>query len=310
MHERLEQLIREKLACDISDVDIVEVGGGTNKCFSVSRADRQYFIRLPETSTSACGMRRDIEAAVIKALSAIGVCPETLYFSDVDGAMITVKIDGRKLSQGEFSSRATIRAVVQTLKKIHNLTTVPYTFYPYQHIRDRVDMSRRRNSPLPPYLDNLMDKLAAIEKKDRATHRAVPGLCHNDLIVENFIFSDAVRILDWEFAGMGDIFYDLATMSMYFPKRKRRYVLKCYFGQSPPQHEDHLNDMIFVACLWNAMWAVMMEAEGENGAYYRRLANGFFESIRERGLLESCLSKIQIPRVLRKIRRILSPSSH
>ena len=38
--------------------------------------------------------------------------------------------------------------------------------------------------------------------------------CHNDLLTANFLDDGTrLRILDWEYAGMGDRFFDLANFS-------------------------------------------------------------------------------------------------
>ena len=39
--------------------------------------------------------------------------------------------------------------------------------------------------------------------------------CHNDLLTANFIDDGTrIRIVDWEYAGMGDVFFDLANFSV------------------------------------------------------------------------------------------------
>ena len=39
--------------------------------------------------------------------------------------------------------------------------------------------------------------------------------CHNDLLNANFIDDGArIRIVDWEYAGMGDPFFDLGNFSI------------------------------------------------------------------------------------------------
>ena len=305
-HAQMEQLIRDQLGFDPAGAEVVEIVGGTNQCFSVSRGDAQYFVRLPGASGSILGIRRDVEIAALKAASSIGVCAEPIYFSEADGTMITTKIEGRQLSQREFSSRSTIRNVVQTVKRFHGITEVQHAFSPYRQIRDRICIAKQKNVPLPDYLDDLMARLDEIEKRNAVNPQKFIGLCHNDLIVENLIFSDSVRIVDWEFAGMGDVFYDLATLSLYLSARKRKYMLKCYFGSHSRQYGERLNDMLFVARFWNAMWAVMLDDGTEKANSYRHMAAVFFESIRRKSFLERCLNKSQVPRALRKIRRLLA----
>ena len=47
--------------------------------------------------------------------------------------------------------------------------------------------------------------------RDRSPERP----CHNDLLNANFIDDGRrIRIVDWEYAGMGDVFFDLANFSV------------------------------------------------------------------------------------------------
>ena len=40
--------------------------------------------------------------------------------------------------------------------------------------------------------------------------------CHNDLLTANFLDDgERLRILDWEYAGMGDRFFDLANFASH-----------------------------------------------------------------------------------------------
>jgi len=43
-----------------------------------------------------------------------------------------------------------------------------------------------------------------------------PRPCHDDLLNLNFLDAHGeIRILDWEYAGMGDIFFDLANFASH-----------------------------------------------------------------------------------------------
>ena len=49
--------------------------------------------------------------------------------------------------------------------------------------------------------------------------------CHNDLLTANFLDDGSrLRILDWEYAGMGDRFFDLGNFSTNndFDRPRRR----------------------------------------------------------------------------------------
>jgi thiamine kinase-like enzyme len=60
----------------------------------------------------------------------------------------------------------------------------------------------------------------------------------------NYLYCDAgpvIKILDWEFAGLGDIYYDLATLVYThdsdgpIPPYLEEVMLSCYFAQVTQQ---------------------------------------------------------------------------
>jgi thiamine kinase-like enzyme len=88
------------------------------------------------------------------------------------------------------------------------------------------------------------------------------AFCHNDLLNENFLFDDHIRILDWEYAAMGDPFFDLANFSMsnglLAPADER--LLTHYFGYCDAQLTAVLNVMKLVSEFREAMWGVVQIA--------------------------------------------------
>jgi aminoglycoside phosphotransferase (APT) family kinase protein len=56
------------------------------------------------------------------------------------------------------------------------------------------------------------------------------ALCHNDLNVKNILFGRHVKFIDWEYAGMGDRYFDLATVCEAF-SLDERYFLRNYGGK-------------------------------------------------------------------------------
>ena len=62
----------------------------------------------------------------------------------------------------------------------------------------------------------------------------LPVPCHNDLLTANFIHDgERVRIVDWEYAGMGDRYFDLGNLSVNngFAEADDERLLAAYFGE-------------------------------------------------------------------------------
>ena len=58
--------------------------------------------------------------------------------------------------------------------------------------------------------------------------------CHNDLLPANFLRDgDALAIIDWEYAGMNDRYFDLGNLAVNneLGRRRRAALLEAYFGE-------------------------------------------------------------------------------
>jgi thiamine kinase-like enzyme len=81
-----------------------------------------------------------------------------------------------------------------------------------------------------------------------------------------------VRFLDWEFAGMGDLYFDLATLAYAFDSvhtlspELQEYVLACYFGDVTPHHWRRFRGMLFMLMLFSAMWGLVQDGMLRAGA--------------------------------------------
>ena len=66
---------------------------------------------------------------------------------------------------------------------------------------------------------------------------STPLPCHNDLLNANFIDDgERLRIVDWEYAGMGDPFFDLGNFSINheLPPEADEALLRAYDGEVRP----------------------------------------------------------------------------
>src|SRR5207245_2168492 len=91
----------------------------------------------------------------------------------------------------------------------------------------------------------------------RGSQPLVP--CHNDLLNANFLDDGEIRIVDWEYAGMGDRFFDLANFSVNheFNIEDDRRLLGAYFGEVREADLAALRLMRFMSDFREAMWGVL-----------------------------------------------------
>ncbi len=191
MFPRTSELIGEPLG-EPEPLD----GGITNRNFRVRTGSGDYVIRLFGKDTSQLGIDRRAEQAASEAAAAVGVGAEVIAF--LDDAAITRFIDGRPIPPEEL--RASPGGVAAALRAVHAGGTLPAEFNAFRIVEDY----RERAGGAPDAFGEALERAREIEAAlTGPEHEPVP--CHNDLLNANLIDDgERVRIVDWEYAGMGD----------------------------------------------------------------------------------------------------------
>ena len=111
----------------------------------------------------------------------------------------------------------------------------------------------------------------------------VPVPCHNDYQNLNFLDADGeIRIVDREYAGMGDRFFDLANFSINhdFDDEANAALLKAYFGELRDEDTRALRLMRFMSDFREAMWGVVQQGVSELDVDYVAWAAQHFDRMR------------------------------
>lgn len=234
-------------------------GGMTNANFLVDFGDEKVVVRIPGHETSLLGINRIHEAAANTLAASIGVAPEVLNESALQDYLVTRFLEGRPVLPAELAAEPMLGEVATTLHRVHDAGTIPAFFNPFDVVRDYHELAVNRAIVEPfdfPRAFNIMEQVF-----EARTFRPV-AFCHNDLLNENFLFDDHIRILDWEYAAMGDPFFDLANFSINHELLKPAddQLLTHYFGYCDAQLTGVLNVMKLVSELREAMWGVVQLA--------------------------------------------------
>ncbi|MEV6406514.1 phosphotransferase [Streptomyces bobili] len=218
-------------------------------------------------SATRLGVNYPDEAAVARAAATIGIAPEVLYCDPSIGLIVTPWVEPLPPQQrGGLGSPGTMKRLVEVLHRMHGLTDVPgRPGAIYDRIRHLVGQSRDMGLSLPPGVGDALLRLDDFEAHRAAQAGAPPGLNHNDLWENNILDSgDQLFLVDWEFAGLGDGLYDLATISMAgaFDADLDRRLLGEY-GSDARQDLVELQSMKWVVRFFEATWSLVMH--GLNG---------------------------------------------
>ena len=104
--------------------------------------------------------------------------------------------------------------------------------------------------------------------------------CHDDLLNANFLRDgDHVWIVDYEYAGMGDVFFDLGNLAVNngLDDDARERLLEHYFlGDVRDRHRARLALMRLMSDFREAMWGVVQQAHLRVRRRLRRLRGSPF----------------------------------
>jgi thiamine kinase-like enzyme len=238
-------------------------GGITNRNFLVTGAPdgSKFVLRLAGNDTHLLGISREVEHAATVAAAGVGVGPEVIAFVRPEGYLVTRFIEGRPIPEAEMRAPERLRAVGDTLRRIHDGPAIPGLFVPFRIVEAYRALALSRGVVIPPEYD-LAQSIA--RRVELAFLSAPVELrpCHNDLLNANFIDDGArIRIVDWEYAGMGDPFFDLGNFSINHELEPEAdaVLLEAYAGEVRPAALARITLMRVVSDFREAMWGVLQQ---------------------------------------------------
>lgn len=187
----------------IKSVSQLENQGYCNINHIVKTSSNTYLLREFQLE-----LDRKFEFNVQKKAHSKGLAPNPLLLDLKENLMIT------EFSAGEHKftlKKKELRELALTLRKLHK---IKIRKKPHNHKKDFKYKHKRANSTLL--------KLQKY-KKDLV-------LSHHDLNPKNILFSKKITLIDWEFAGINDRYFDLATVCVEFKlnRKMEQYFLQYY----------------------------------------------------------------------------------
>ena len=258
---------------------ILDLSGGiTNRNYKVEVGGAAYVVRMGGQNTSLLGIDRVTEHAASLRAAEIGVGPEVEAFSESEGWLVTRFIEGRPVPPEEIRRPDGIRRMAAVLRKIHGAAVIPGRFDAHAVVDQYRIEALAHGVSVPP------EFVAAHEVSERI--RAVRGPlalvpCHNDLLNANFLDDGEIRIVDWEYAGMGDRFFDLANLSVNheFGLDEDRMLVAVYFGDEKAADLAALRLMRFMSDFREAMWGVLQSGISELDFDFKGYAAKHFQRL-------------------------------
>lgn len=265
----------------------VLAGGITNQNYKVViAASETYVLRIGGANAELLGVNRQIEYEANLAAARIGIAPEVVYLIEPEQYLVTRFVEGQPIMLEEIGQPEMIRRIIEALKQIHALPSVACEFNPFRFVENSTRIVKDYPVPFPDNFDWIMACAQKIENT-LGLHPSTLRLCHNDLLNANFLISSKdgkLAILDWEYAAMGDPFFDLAnfTANNEFSDGQARTALAAYFGDVRPQDFAHLKLMQIMSDFREAMWGMVQLGVSKLDFDFRAYSDKHFDRLSAR----------------------------
>ena len=242
---------------------VAPLGGGiTNHNFVVTVDGSRYVVRVPGERTELLGIDRRNEAEAATRAAALGIAPQVLGELPGVGTLITEMVPGVHHEGTAFTAR--LADVAEALRTFHGSGPLRGAF-PIHRVVEWHARDAAAHGIVAPVA---YGELHLVSRRIEAAFAAAPSPavpCHNDLLPGNLLFDDvtgALRLLDFEYAGMNDVFFDLGNLSvnLALDPAGDEALLRHYFGEVTPARQARLQLMKVMSEFREGMWAVVQQA--------------------------------------------------
>ena len=264
---------------------VVQLEGGiTNRNFRVNFGGTDYVVRLPGKRTQLLGIDREAECIANKAAAELGIAPRVAALLKEPSCLVTAFVSGREMQADELREPEAIAEVAHDLRSLHDSgTELPTDFDSFRLVEQYAETGRANGSEPPDGYDDALQAAHVIEKavRDQPGHEPVPA--HNDLLPANFLRDgDRMQLIDWEYAGMGDRWFDLGNFAVNneLDDDQEAQLLEAYFGEPPDERRRATLKLFrFMSDFREAMWGVVQAGVSELEFDFREYTKKHFDRL-------------------------------
>ena len=259
-------------------------GGLTNLVYKIQHpsTDQALIVRLPGKGTEEY-IDRKVEAHNARMASRAGVSAEVLHTNTETGLMISKCIPGiTTMTSDQFAARqgSPARAGL-ALSKLHTSGVVfEFRFELFAMIDEYLGILAGKDISMPDGYNDIVQQAQPV-KAALLKQPVALAPCHCDPLCENFLDDGEVMwIVDWEYSGMNDPYWDLGDLSVEggFSTEQELEMMRAYC-QGEPHPSEIARVIIYKAMcdlLWT-LWGLIQHADGNPAEDFWAYATGRFD---------------------------------
>ena len=258
-------------------------GGYSNHTYKVTADGKNYVLRVNGGQNSFLKLSRAGEISALQQAS--GCAPKVYGDENFEEYLVTEFCPGHLVTREEAHTPEIILEYTGLLKRIHSIQGVSRECSPFYLIRSYMEGAAHHKVVIPDGFMEYFKKADEIERQSASTSQYTKRYCHNDIYNINTLNDNGtLTAIDWELSGVGDIFFDLATISYsnnYSPEEDG-LLLQGYFGTIEPEHRIYLHSMKYMNMLRDITWGLLHSAINQSAVNHNFDNYGFAVGMFER----------------------------
>jgi thiamine kinase len=183
-------------------------GSLSNFAWQVSLPGQDRFVRYARAGNELLGADLRAEGEILHLVAAAGIAPPVVRCDPPARLLVTQWIASAQVDLSAEGRDRTLQQVAATLRRLHQLTPPPG-----MRVVDFAVQARQLEAALPAAAARPALAACAAEVLSHLGPGQVQALCHHDVHAQNMVLDPAARLwlVDWEYAGLGDPLFDLAS---------------------------------------------------------------------------------------------------
>ncbi len=253
--------VRESLASiagwDFANAEFTKLPGGvTNQTWLVESTSASCVVRLNSTHAGIIDFDRKCELLAHGNAAEIDIAPEIIHYDLENGVLVTEYLPGRMWDEQDLVSTRNIEAVARLLRHVHSLPVCGTTL-------DLVSTARQYERHLQKREGLHAFASRCVEIVEKLSVEGARVCCHNDIVAANVIGDDTPKLIDWEYAGDNDPFFDLASLIGYhgLPPKTVETLLSAYTGRDAAADRDALDTQIRIYDAIQWLWLAVRQLD-------------------------------------------------
>ena len=234
-------------------------GGITNQNHRVTVDGASFVVRSTGQNTHLLGIDRHHEEQAARQAAALGVGPEVIAFIEPGGALVTRFLEGASPCAAELRAEPLLSQVATILRIVHGGPALDGVFDWHRVPQDYAATARSHGVAVPSSHDRAM--VIGNHIRDALAASPEPRCpCHNDLLAANFLHTpEGLRLIDWEYAGMNDAYFDLGNFAVNneLDPDAEVALVEAYFGAVSGQRLARLRLMKIMSDLREGAWGIV-----------------------------------------------------